>query len=54
MVGVVDFEGKGVFFAKQDDNGPYRGSLVAPDTLEFIYLKAGSANVYRMRLTRQK
>jgi hypothetical protein len=30
MVGVVDFEDKGVFFAKQDDNGLYRGSLVAP------------------------
>jgi hypothetical protein len=53
MVGGVDFDGKGVYFAEQDDNGLYRGSLVAPDTLELIYLEAGSANVYRMRLTRR-
>lgn len=53
MVGGVDFDGKGVYFAEQDDNGLYCGSLVAPDTLELIYLEAGSANVYRMRLTRR-
>ena len=44
LVGVVDFDGKGVYFAEQEDNGLYRGSLVAPDTLELIYLEAGSAN----------
>ena len=54
MVGVIDFDGKSVFFAEQDDNGLYRGTLVAPDTLELIYLEAGSANVYRVRLTRKK
>jgi hypothetical protein len=54
MVGVIDFDGRSVFFAEQDDNGLYRGTLTAPDTLELVYLEAGSANVYRVRLTRKK
>ena len=54
MVGVIDFDGKSVFFAEQDDNGLYRGTLTSPDTLELVYLEAGSANVYRVRLTRKK
>ena len=53
MVGVVDFDGKGVYFAEHDDQRPLsrqsRGARHAR-----AHLEAGSANVYRMRLTRQK
>ena len=54
LVGVVDFDGKSVHLAEQDDNGLYAGRLVAPDTLELVYIEAGHATAYRVRLTRAK
>lgn len=54
LVGVIDFDGKSVHLAEQDDNGLYAGRLVAPDTLELVYIEAGHATAYRVRLTRGK
>ena len=52
LVGVIDFDGKSVHLAEQADNGLYRGRLTAPDTLELVYIEAGHAAAYRVRLTR--
>jgi hypothetical protein len=54
LVGVVDFDGKRVHLAEQADNGLYSGRLTAPDTLELVYIEAGHAAAYRVRLTRAK
>jgi hypothetical protein len=54
LVGVIDFDGKGVHLAEQADNGLYMGRLTAPDTLELVYIEAGHAAAYRVRLTRGK
>ena len=51
---VVDFDGKSVHLAEQDDNGVYMGRLTAPDTLDLVYIEAGHATAYRVRLTRAK
>jgi hypothetical protein len=54
LVGVVDFDEKSVHLAEQDDNGLYMGRLTAPDTLDLVYIEAGHATAYRVRLTRAK
>jgi hypothetical protein len=54
LVGVIDFDGKSVHLAEQADNGLYSGRLTAPDTLEFVYIEAGHATAYRVRLMRGK
>ena len=54
MLGVVDFDGKSLYLAEQDDNGFYTERLTAPDTLELIYVEAGHAAVYRAQLTPKK
>ena len=54
LVGVIDFDGKSVHLAEQDDNGLYAGRLTAADTLELVYIEAGHATAYRVRLTRGK
>ena len=54
MVGVVDFDGKSLCLAEQDENGLYTGRLTAPDTPELIYVEAGHAAVYRAQLTPKK
>ncbi len=54
LVGVIDFDGTSVHLAEQDDNGLYMGRLTAPDTLELVYIEAGHAAAYRVRLTRGK
>jgi hypothetical protein len=54
LVGVIDFDGMSVHLAEQADNGLYSGRLTAPDTLELVYIEAGHAAAYRVRLTRGK
>jgi hypothetical protein len=54
LVGVVDFDGKSVHLAEQDDNGLYTGRLTASDTLELIYVEAGHGTAYRVQLIRKK
>jgi hypothetical protein len=53
LVGVIGFDGREIQLAEQGDEGIYSGRLVAPDTIEFLYIESDrQATAYRVRLTR--
>lgn len=55
LVGVVEFDGRTIHLAEQNDVGTYVGRLTGPDTLELVYVEAGDvATVYRVILKRTK
>jgi hypothetical protein len=54
LVGVVDFDGKSIYFAEVGDDGIHLGRLTSSDTLEVVYIEAGYATAFRAALTRRK
>ncbi|MGV1014901.1 MAG: hypothetical protein ACOYB4_08020 [Methyloceanibacter sp.] len=54
LVGVVDFDGKSLYFAMVGDDGIHTARLTAHHTLQVVYIEAGFATAFRAELTRKK